>query len=70
MEIESIIQVCKGEKGSLVMHIGFEKKRSNVFLDDSGLSNDVTLSRPPTAPGATPDPIPCEYHPSIQQKPF
>lgn len=60
IEIQSIIDLCQGEKASLVMHIGFDQKKDNVFVDDSGLNNDVTLSRPPVLPGKEPDPIPCK----------
>ncbi|EDO28034.1 predicted protein [Nematostella vectensis] len=48
MEMEAVNSVCKS---SVVFHAGFEQKNHNVFKDDSGLLNDVTLSVPPKFPG-------------------
>ncbi|XP_048578921.1 uncharacterized protein LOC5512916 [Nematostella vectensis] len=56
MEMEAVNSVCKS---SVVFHAGFEQKNHNVFKDDSGLLNDVTLSVPPKFPGKKQeDPIP------------
>ena len=65
VELNAMIEKCRGPKSTLVMHLSFEKKRNNLALDDSGLGNHASIGPPAVPPGQptvapTQPPPPCE----------
>lgn len=60
--LNALIQKCQGPKSTMVLHLSFDKKTGNKFLDDSGLLNHAVIGGPLLQPGQpTPAPPPRKY---------
>lgn len=56
-ELKTLIKKCQGPQSTMVLHLSFDRKTGDTFLDESGLMNHAKVGGPPLQPGQ-PKPAP------------